>query len=198
MFSTKMNYAKLFANHPFRTELLKDPILCALMTRSISWGDLASDDVNTVKTVKIVKAVNVQHTPYVTWEVPTVMHIAKAQPIVQMQPVQITHPVQQVKPSNLKTIIVSNIPRYITKDEIIEVFSEFGAVQGAHLPKNTDQNSPYFGTLRGFAMVQYVDYRDAQRAYQMCSINSFYVHDNHVNVQMAKEDRVIYTVPSKK
>ena len=98
----------------------------------------------------------------------------------------------QVSP--IKTIIVNNIPRNSTKEHIIDIFSEFGAISGAHLPKNTDQNSPYFGTLRGFAMIQFIDARDAQKAYTMCSHDPFYVGDLPVSVQIAKEDRVIYTV----
>ena len=211
------NYAKLFKNHPFRTELLRDPILCALMTRSITWGDLATEDEPVIKPVTITPIITKpiitqpiitqriqKQTPYVTWEVPTVMHIM--QPMQPMQPMTKENPeadftpvksvkrASQVKESSIKTIIVNNIPRNSTKEGIIDIFREFGAISGAHLPKNTDQNSPYFGTLRGFAMIQFIDARDAQKAYTMCSHDPFYVGDLPVSVQIAKEDRVIYTV----
>ena len=220
------NYAKLFKNHPFRTELLRDPILCALMTRSISWGDLATEDEPVVKPVTITPVITKpiitqpiitqriqKQTPYVTWEVPTVMHVM--QPMQPMQPMTKENPEADFTPVNsvkrssqashasqvkvsqvspIKTIIVNNIPRNSTKEGIIDIFREFGAISGAHLPKNTDQNSPYFGTLRGFAMIQFIDARDAQKAYMMCSHDQFYVGNLPVSVQIAKEDRVIYTV----
>jgi hypothetical protein len=214
------NYTKLFKNHPFRTELLRDPILCALMTRSITWGDLATEDEPVIKPVTITPIITKpiitqpiitqriqKQTRYVTWEVPTVMHIM--QPMQPMQPMTKENPeadftpvksvkrasqASQVKESSIKTIIVNNIPRNSTKEDIIDLFSEFGAISGAHLPKNTDQNSPYFGTLRGFAMIQFIDARDAQKAYMMCSHDPFYVGNLPVSVQIAKEDRVIYTV----
>jgi RNA recognition motif-containing protein len=211
-------YSKLFAKHPFRNDLMKDPILCALMTRSISWGDLATEDVVSIipsnknriipSTTKYVsfepKITSIQPSPYVTWEVPTVMHISRESPSFPLsKPLShLSKPLSQLsKPqssqSTIKTIIVNNIPRDVTKEDLIECFSEFGPIQGAHLPKNTDQSSPYYGTLRGFAMVQFVNAADAQNAQLMCMQNTFYVYNNPVNVQMAKEDRVIYTVKTK-
>ena len=213
------NYAKLFKNHPFRTELLRDPILCALMTRSISWGDLATEDEPMVKPV--VKPVTIKPditqpiitqpiqkpTRYVTWEVPTVMHVMQpshsedqeaafttVKSVKRASQVKVSQASQVSQASPIKTIIVNNIPRNSTKEDIIDIFREFGAISGAHLPKNTDQNSPYFGTLRGFAMIQFIDARDAQKAYMMCSHDPFYVGNLPVSVQIAKEDRVIYTV----
>jgi hypothetical protein len=210
-------YATLFKNHPFRTELMRDPMLCALMTRSISWGDCATEEPITqnapiTKFTPITQnAPIMQHASHhVTWEVPTVMHVAMAKeipftpvgkpftpvgkPFTNVGKPASLRPVEMPVNSSIKTIIVNNIPRTITKEEMIEIFSEFGVISGAHLPKNTDQNSPYFGTLRGFAMIQFVDARDAQKAHMMCVRDQFYVWDLPVSVQIAKEDRVIYTV----
>ena len=218
-------YAKLFKNHPFRTELMRDPMLCALMTRSISWGDCATEDAPTTQFTPVtqfttdtkftsITTFTQKASHHVTWEVPTVMHVAMAKevpftpvgnpftpvgnPFTPVGKPASLRPTEMPVNSSIKTIIINNIPRTITKEEMIEIFSEFGVISGAHLPKNTDQNSPYFGTLRGFAMIQFVDARDAQKAQMMCVRDQFYVWDLPVSVQIAKEDRVIYTVKTTK
>ena len=203
---TYATYAKIFANHPFRNEILKDEILCRLMTNSIQWSDLCTEDEPKSVYNPVYKPIETIRKPRVTWGLPTVVPVAPVvstvvpvvSTVVPMAPLApipklVWKPVSNV-PKSIKTIIVNNIPRTITKDDLTEIFKEFGPVQGVHIPKNTDKNSPYYGTLRGFAMVQFTDAHIAQKTQMMCTLEPFYVYNNIVSVQMAKEDRVIYNV----
>jgi RNA recognition motif-containing protein len=69
-------------------------------------------------------------------------------------PVEKTRPSTLLfNPNNIKTIIARNLPRDITMDELRFIFEKYGVVRDIYIPKNQDTQSAYFGTIKGFALI---------------------------------------------
>ena len=58
-----------------------------------------------------------------------------------------------------KTIIIRNLPRhsYDLAAVLLKAASPYGTVRDVYIPKNMDASSPYFGTIKGFALVKFAD-----------------------------------------
>ena len=87
-----------------------------------------------------------------------------------------------------KTIILRNLPR--DSDDLDTAlrtaFSPYGTVRDVYIPKNMDVSSPYFGTIKGFALVKFAELSAAEAAETAGSLR---IGRNNLSVEFAKEDR---------
>jgi hypothetical protein len=70
-----------------------------------------------------------------------------------------------VTDNGIKTIVLRNLPRFLTKeklsDKIHDVLNKYGDITDVYIPINPDRSSQYYGTIKGFAMVTFLHSRDA-------------------------------------
>jgi hypothetical protein len=87
----------------------------------------------------------------------------------------------------VKTLIVRNLPRGCEDLETLlrTTFEPYGAVRDVYIPKNMDVSSPYFGTIKGFALIKFAELASAYSA----SAVSLRIGRNNLAVEFAKEDR---------
>jgi RNA recognition motif-containing protein len=88
----------------------------------------------------------------------------------------------------MTTIIVRNLPRTITLEELRERFQRYGVVRNINLPRNKDPHSPYYGTIRKFAFIQYNTAAESDRAVREISTHGHFIYGNQVTA--AKSDTV--------
>jgi hypothetical protein len=93
-----------------------------------------------------------------------------------------------VEDCGICTLRLGNLPRDITAQELKTIFSAYGTVRDVHIPKNMDRSSPYFGTIRGFAMVEMDKSWEATNA-----LSGFYgsltIRTKKITIEFAKSDR---------
>ena len=89
-------------------------------------------------------------------------------------------------PNRIHTVIVRNLPRDITTPEIHQCFSAYGTILDVYMPKNMDTTSPYFGTLKGFALIKYTKPIESARA---VAAGPLQFKMNNVMIEFAKADR---------
>jgi RNA recognition motif-containing protein len=110
--------------------------------------------------------------------------------ILESAPVQIQQTTTTIlfNPNQVKTIVARNLPRDTTADELQNVFAKHGPVRDVYIPKNLDKNSPYYGTIKGFALVKFMSATDSTRAY-MAETTRLYIRGKMIGLEFAKEDR---------
>ena len=89
-------------------------------------------------------------------------------------------------PNGVRTVMARNLPRDITLKELHAGFAFYGAIQDIYLPKNMDKSSPYYGTIKGFALIKYTTPLEAARA---VAVGPLQVQKNIILLEFAKADR---------
>lgn len=88
----------------------------------------------------------------------------------------------------IKTIITRNLPRDITVEQLRCVFEKYGPVRDVYIPRNMDKSSPYFGTIKGFALIKFLKPENSATAYTE-QYGRLTIGKNNITVEFAKEDR---------
>lgn len=187
-----------------RSEAMKDPVMKALFHGEVSWADVysAEDEANwkeymaSGEGAEILAAVQVEldkvngkktsnKSKGVRWN-----DASNEVKIVESAPIQIQQTTTTVlfNPQQVKTIVARNLPRDISAEELQNVFSKHGPVRDVYIPKNLDQNSPYYGTIKGFALVKFMSATDSTRAY-MAETTRLNIRGKMIGLEFAKEDR---------
>jgi len=91
-------------------------------------------------------------------------------------------------PQQIRTIVARNLPRDVTVDELKPLFERFGPVRDLYIPKNTNPDSPYFGSIKGFALVKYLSSSDSTRAFMELQ-SRLMLRGKQISLEFAKEDR---------
>jgi RNA recognition motif-containing protein len=89
-------------------------------------------------------------------------------------------------PNGIKTVMARNLPRDITLKDLHAGFAFYGTIQDIYLPKNMDKSSPYYGTIRGFALIKYTKPTEAARA---VAVGPLQMEKNIILLEFAKADR---------
>lgn len=89
-------------------------------------------------------------------------------------------------PNGIRTVMARNLPRDITLKDLHAGFAFYGAIQDIYLPKNMDKSSPYYGTIRGFALIKYTKPTEAARA---VAVGPLQMEKNIILLEFAKADR---------
>jgi len=187
-----------------KSEAFHDPIMRALFNGEISWADAYTEEdeanwieyTTTGEGAEFLSAFQVnlekanqkasKKSKGVHWDDDTVNTVK----IIESAPVQIQQTTTTVlfNPNQVKTIVARNLPRDITEEELQNVFAKHGPVRDVYIPKNLDQNSPYFGTIKGFALIKFMSPTDSTRAY-MAETTNLYIRGKMIGLEFAKEDR---------
>jgi len=146
-----------------------DPIFAALIKKEINWeeADLLENARALAQKIKMVYT------------------MARMRTIDAVDASAITDAMPRM-PAKEKTIIVRNLPRHIDTTAVAAIFEEYGMICDIYLPKNNNANSPYYGSMRGFAIIKFVS---AEAAWCACIAGPTYIHGNHVTIEFAKEER---------
>jgi RNA recognition motif-containing protein len=107
------------------------------------------------------------------------------------KPQEVIKPIEIELPEftpGIKTVITRNLPRDIKVEQLRTVFEKYGPIRDIYIPKNMDKNSPYFGTIKGFAMIKYLKPTDSARAFQK-EYGRLTIGKNNIILEFAKEDR---------
>ena len=204
MNSTKHSMTALY--HTLRNLAFQDPILAAIANGKLSWADAwtEQDEANyensltegeTAEMMNQIREAmanqNKKNGRGVHWndkvevfDVPFESVKTRSAP---MQVQQVTTTVL-FNPSQIKTLIARNLPRDVTSDEMRTLFEKHGPIRDIYIPKNLDTNSPYYGTIKGFALVKFMSHTDSTRAFvaeqtRMC------LRGKMITIEFAKEDR---------
>jgi RNA recognition motif-containing protein len=92
------------------------------------------------------------------------------------------------KPSPTKVLIAHNIPRDTTHEDLRNAFENYGPIRDIYIPKNMDKSSPYYGTIKGFALIKFLSLKDAITAYN-AEFGRLYMGFKLVSIEYAKEGR---------
>jgi FUS-interacting serine-arginine-rich protein 1 len=87
-----------------------------------------------------------------------------------------------------KVLIAHNIPRDITQEDLRHAFEIYGPIRDIYIPKNMDKTSPYYGTIKGFALIKFLSINDAIAAYN-AEFGRLYMGFKLVSIEYAKEGR---------
>jgi hypothetical protein len=166
---------------------LEDPILNALWEGTMKWGDIPGicDDKPRTRSESVST---------VSSEEPDILTICSHSRRVKFadkpsyEPVK---PAARAVPAytpGIKTVITRNLPRDVTVDMLRGVFEKYGPIRDIYIPKNMDKSSPYFGTIKGFALIKFLKPTDSARAYES-EYGRLTLGRNNITVEFAKEDR---------
>jgi hypothetical protein len=98
-------------------------------------------------------------------------------------------PSKSIATSNgIKTVITRNLPRDITVEQLRAVFEKYGPIKDIYIPKNMDKSSSYFGTIKGFALIKFLNPLHSTAAYNN-EYGKLTIGRNKITVEFAKEDR---------
>lgn len=91
-------------------------------------------------------------------------------------------------PAGRRTLMAKNLPRDINVQELRTIFEQYGALRDVYIPKNMDKSSPYFGTIKGFAKIQFLKADDTASAFaaQYALLN---IRGKNIVLEPAAEDR---------
>ena len=62
------------------------------------------------------------------------------------------------------TLILHNIPRDVTEQELRAEFDSYGTIQRVAIPIDKNRRSPHFGGVRGFAILEFASASEAEAA----------------------------------
>ena len=88
----------------------------------------------------------------------------------------------------IRTLIARNLPRDITVHQLRDKFEKFGIIQDIYIPKNMDHSSPYFGTVKGFALIKFIRHEESLRAFRSL-YRRLKLSDKCIFLEFANQDR---------
>jgi hypothetical protein len=158
---------------------LADPIADGLRNGTIRWGDVPFDDWELDLTISL--QAERYYDPDWAAKLPPPLEKPVEKPVVEQ--------IQLPPCSNgIKTLMAKNLPRDITVEKLRSIFEPHGPIRDIYIPKNMDKSSPYFGTIKGFAKVQFLKPEDSAKAYQ-AEFGRLSIGSNKIVIEFAKEDR---------
>jgi FUS-interacting serine-arginine-rich protein 1 len=185
-----------------RRMAFQDPILRAIAEGEISWDQAATSDdeaqyeayVSKGEGADIIASVQEEYRKRearksrVSWtSEPQVIASKKEDPSQQVQVQQVTTTVL-FNPNQVKTLITRNLPRDVTAEELRSIFSKYGPIQDVYIPKNLDPTSPYYGSVKGFALIKFMSHTDSTRAYLAESTHLF-LRGKMISIEFANKDK---------
>jgi hypothetical protein len=165
-----------------------DPIMRGLRDGTLSWAEAAE-----LEEAEAAISTSTTSPPYPTPNVsvwppspPRQSRVTFACPGAPKKAISIKASYPQGKV--VKTLIVRNLPRSADDLDVLlrNTFEPYGVVRDIYIPKNMDVSSPYFGTIKGFALVKFAELGDAATA---ASASPLRIGRNNLSVEFAKEDR---------
>jgi len=91
-------------------------------------------------------------------------------------------------PTGRRTLMAKNLPRDIDVNELRTIFAQYGPIRDIYIPKNMDRGSPYFGTIKGFAKIQFLHATDSAAAFE-AQWGLLNIRTKNIILEPAAEDR---------
>lgn len=158
----------------------KDPLMEALERGDINWGDLDLYDESVAEWEKFHdEMVMSEPEPEIIAPLEEVVVVKQEAPSVRIVP---------AFTPGIKTLMVRNLPRDITVEQLRYIFEKYGPLKDVYIPRNMDKNSIYFGTIKGFAKVEFLKPEHSAQAFQE-EYGRIVIGQNNVSLEFAKEDR---------
>jgi len=157
----------------FRRFFLDDPIEKALQEGKLLWGDILCTPEEEERTRVLREQREAEETAAAAerQERPIFFRGKPSRPVAAVpapsQAGMRLAPERDVPafPAGRLTLMAKNLPRDINVQELRTIFEKYGAIRDIYIPKNMDKSSPYFGTIKGFAKIQYLKADDSARAF---------------------------------
>jgi hypothetical protein len=165
---------------------LEDPIMKALWDGTMRWGDIPGicDDKPRERAVSVSSE---ESEP----DILTICSHSRRVKFADKPTVKVIEPAAPVVPAytpGIKTVITRNLPRDVSVEQLRGVFEKYGPIRDIYIPRNADRSSPYFGTIKGFALIKFLKPTDSARAYEN-EYGRLTLGRNNITVEFAKEDR---------
>jgi hypothetical protein len=174
---------------------LDDPIMKALWEGKLAWGDIlcTPEEEERCRVIRAEREAReaaeraARDALLAEYPVkpPTGRRVAFAEKPAAAAAVEVIVPAYTV---GIKTVITRNLPRDVSVQALRSVFEKYGPIRDIYIPKNMDKSSPYFGTIKGFALVKFLKPEDSARAYES-EYGRLTLGKNNITVEFAKEDR---------
>ena len=175
----------------FRRLLLADPIEKALWEGKLLWGDILCtpeeeerervyrEQREAEETAERAAATAVRPTFFGGFSKPS--RTAAAVPAALERDVP-------AFPAGRLTLMAKNLPRDIDVKELRIIFEQYGAIRDIYIPKNMDKSSPYYLTIKGFALIKFLKPDDSARAFaaQYALVN---IRGKNIALEPASADR---------
>jgi len=200
---TKQSISSLYKN--LRAIAFQDPLFHAIANGTISWADAsctaeeearyqeyctngeAADILNSIQEAMDRRTIkNTRRGVQWTEEVQT--YESPFEEVKRSAPVQVVTTTVLFNPNQIKTVVARNLPRDVTVEEMRCIFEKHGPIRDIYIPKNLDQTSPYYGTLKGFALIKFLSHTDSTRAF-LSEQNKLLLRGKIITLEFAKEDR---------
>lgn len=167
----------------FQFMMLDDPILKALWEGTVAWGDIPG--ICDAKSTSRRSSISSEESE------PDVARICNKRRVSERPVVKDAALAERIVPAytpGIKTVITRNLPRDVRVEQLRAVFEKHGPIKDIYIPKNMDKSSPYFGTIKGFALIKFLKPADSARAYEN-EYGRLVLGKNNITVEFAKEDR---------
>lgn len=165
-------------------ECMEDPIFKALYQGELSWGNTITekDDEEMLTAWKTAQG-DLIHKRIMT----KMGQIQLNKLFPNMFPNMVLSD-DEASNNGIKTLIIRNLPRDIHLEELRRLFQMYGTVSDIYIPRNMNKTSPYFGSIKGFAIIKYSSADESKKAFHAL-LNRLAIRGNPIQVEFAKEDR---------
>jgi FUS-interacting serine-arginine-rich protein 1 len=187
----------------FGKMLLDDPIMAALWEGKLSWGDiLCTPEEEERNRINRERREAEEAAARAERDAELALYAARdaardpRKPRVHFadaphKPTIVSAPLERevpAFPAGRRTLMAKNLPRDIDVKELRTIFEQYGAIRDIYIPKNMDKSSPYFGTIKGFAKIQFLKSDDSASAFaaQYALLN---IRGKNIVLEPAAEDR---------
>lgn len=174
--------------------LLHDPIMKALWQGTMKWGDIPGiihpRRASLASVASDASDESVASDASEECDLTRIYHPKQNKP--SYDPTPALKPVQKRSvppfPAGRSTLMAKNLPRDITIQHLRSVFELYGPIRDIYIPKNMDRSSQYYGTIKGFAKIQFLTPDDASDAYTHL-YGTLTIANKHIAIEFANEDR---------
>lgn len=177
----------------FRRLVLDDPAVQRLANGYILWGDIRVTDQEVAFHAKWA------HDTQTEAEAAAAAALRSADTVVAeydheatwwvtpetAKPKAVVIPVASV---GIKTLIARNLPRDITVEALRTIFEKYGPIKDIYIPRNMEKTSPLFGTVKGFALIKFLQHASSAAAYSQ-QYGRLTIDSHHIAIEFAKQDR---------
>jgi hypothetical protein len=174
---------------------ISDPVMTALWEGKMAWGDILctpeEEERNRVLRAAREKeeaAARAEQDALLTEYTAREATHRKPRTDASLKPTVTVEREVPAFPAGRRTIMAKNLPRDINVQELRTIFEKYGAIRDIYIPKNMDKSSPYFGTIKGFAKIQFLKADDSASAFaaQYALLN---IRGKNIALEPAAEDR---------
>ena len=171
-----------------RMKALKDPLIANLFQGNMEWNDaVASAEEESQLNAYLQTNDGAAYLSAINAELNRFYLRNESNPTPPPSPILPPCTESLYNPKEIKTIIARNLPRDIHVDELREIFEKHGAICDIYIPRNQNQESPYYGTIKGFAIIKFLTAQGSTRAF-VAETNSLMIRTKKITIEFAKED----------